>query len=321
MYFIVPFVPPLVGLPEIRQILKKRKTMRMSRVLVAFITLALLTAFTSASAQEYKLGVLAKSGDIRVITQWSEHAKYLSKTLGGSFSVVPLNFTAVDDAVRRKEVDFFLVNPAIYVEMAEKYGAEALVTMINRIDGKGVYQFGGVLFTRRDSPITTLEDIKGKKFGFVKRNSFGGLHAGLHTLISQGVDPEKECSMYEEMGTHEKVVQAVANGFLDVGTVRTDTLERMADEGKISLDDFRILHQQHSEDFPFVHSSILYPEWPIAALAHVNKRLAQQVTEALIALKEDSEAARAAQVVGWKKAIDYDPVRECLQTIGISAGE
>jgi two-component system, LuxR family, sensor histidine kinase TtrS len=316
MYFILP--------PEIRQILKKEeKTMRVRSVsvILVFLTLALLTAFTAASAQEYKIGVLAKGGDIRVITQWSEHGKYLSKTVGGNFSIVPLNFTAVDDAVKEKKVDFFLVNPAIYVEMAEKYGAKALVTMINRIDGKGLYQFGGVLFTRKDSPIETLEDIKGKKFGFVKRNSFGGLHAALYTLVSQGIDPEKECALYEEMGTHQKVVEAVANGFLDVGTVRTDTLERMADEGKIKLEDFRILNQQENAVFPFVHSTILYPEWPVAALAHVDKKLAQQVTAALIALKEDSEAASTATIVGWREAVDYNPVRECLQTIGISAGE
>lgn len=45
-------------------------------------------------------------------------------------------------------------------------------------------------------------------------------------------------------GTHEKAVLAVLNGNADAGTVRTDTLERMAMNGKMKMDDFAVLNQK-----------------------------------------------------------------------------
>jgi phosphate/phosphite/phosphonate ABC transporter binding protein len=282
-------------------------------------TFILLQAFQVA-AEEYKIGVLAKNGAGEVITQWNGHGDYLSKATGISFSVLPVTFLAMDAAIKEKKIDFVLANPAIVAEMGEKYGVKAIATMINKIKGKSVHQFGGVIFVRKDSPIKTLADIKGKKFGFVKRSSFGGLHAGLYLLKTNGIDPEKDCSGYAEIGTHEKVVNAVADKMIEVGTVRTDTLERMAEDGKINMDDFRIINKVE-DDFPFVHSTVLYPEWPFAALSHVNTDVSEKVASALIDMKENSPAAQDAKISGWQQAVNYAPVLECLRMIGMKAGE
>ena len=63
----------------------------------------------------------------------------------------------------------------------------------------------------------------------------------------------------------------MANMVRPAGTVRTDTMERMEAEGKIKISDFKIINQM-KDNFPFVHSTPLYPEWPIAAAAHFKKR-------------------------------------------------
>ncbi|CAK8722782.1 MAG: phosphate/phosphite/phosphonate ABC transporter binding protein [Candidatus Electronema aureum] len=295
---------------------------RRNRLLLATAMLAafvLLQTF-QAAAEEYTIGVLAKNGASEVITQWNGHGEYLSKATGISFSVMPVTFLAMDAAIKEKKIDFILANPAIVAEMGEKYGVKAVATMINKIKNKSVHQFGGVIFVRKDSLIEKLEDIKGKKFGFVKKSSFGGLHAGLYLLKTNGIDPEKDCLGYAEIGTHEQVVHAVADKLVDVGTVRTDTLERMAEDGKINMDDFRIINKVE-DDFPFVHSTVLYPEWPLAALAHVKTDVSKKVSSALIDMKENSSAAQGAKISGWKQAVDYAPVLECLRTIGMKAGE
>jgi ABC-type phosphate/phosphonate transport system substrate-binding protein len=103
-----------------------------------------------------------------------------------------------------------------------------------------------------------------------------------------------------------------------VGSVRSDTLERMADEGKISLDDFRIIHQS-DDDFPFVHSTRLYPEWPMAACAATDQAVVDKVVAALKTLDSAHPAAKTAKIVGWADPADYGPVRECLSVIGYGA--
>lgn len=262
----------------------------------------------------YRIGVLAKRGGIKAMTKWGYHGAYLSKKTGNQFIIVPVKFSSVENAVKNKEIDFLLANPAIYIQMQEKYEMEALATMINTRQGRSVDKFGGVLLVAKSSPIKTLEDIKGKRFGFVKHTSFGGLHMALYLLNKQGINPKKQCSKYVELKTHDKVVMAVKKGEIDVGTVRTDTLERMADEGKIKLSDFRILHQV-DDDFPFVHSTRLYPEWPMAVMPQVKNQVREKVTAALLELGKDSKAAQKAKITGWEKAADYGPVLECLWTI------
>ena len=136
--------------------------------------------------------------------------------------------------------------------------------------------------------------------------------------MDNGIDPQKETAAFLEGKKHDNVVLAVKNGVVDVGTVRTDTLERMEEEGKISMGDFRVVHQIN-DDFPFVHSTRLYPEWPMAALSKTSEAVATKVAEALKGITVDSTPAQAAKIVGWKDSADYSSVRDCLTTIKYGA--
>ena len=116
-------------------------------------------------------------------------------------------------------------------------------------------------------------------------------------------------------GTHDKVVLAIKKGRADVGTVRSDTLERMESEGVIQMKDFRIINQMH-DSYPFVHSTRLYPEWPVAACSITNPKLARNVAKALVLLNYSHEAMSAAKVYKWTYPSNYAEVTECLRVIG-----
>ena len=110
----------------------------------------------------------------------------------------------------------------------------------------------------------------------------------------------------------------VQQGVIDVGTVRSDTIERMAAEGKCTLSDFRILNQQDGS-FPFVHSTELYPEWPMARCADTDPVVAEKIASALKAMPTDSEAAKAAKCLGWVDPLDYSKVRQLLTSLQLGA--
>lgn len=233
-------------------------------------------------------------------------------------TIVPLKFEAIEPAVAHQKVDFVLANSAFYVELQKKHGVEAVATLINSRNGNALSTFGGVILVKADSPIQNIADIAGKKFMVVKKSSFGGAQMAWRLLKENGVDPETDCAEFMFGNKHDNVVFAVKNGACDVGSVRSDTMERMADEGKIKMADFRIIHKV-DDGFPFVHSTQLYPEWPIAACAHTNKAKAAQLAGALKALTQDNPAARSAKIVGWEEPADYAPVRECLTVINYGA--
>ena len=261
-----------------------------------------------------KIGVLAKRGPEKALKKWQATGDYLTSKLSGrQFEIVPLGFDEVFPAINKKDVDFFLVNSSMFVTAKVKYGAKALATMINSRQGEALVSFGGVIFTRAgNDEINSMADIKGKKFMAVKKSSFGGWQMALKEFFDAGIDPYRDFASVEFGGKHDKVVMAVKNGTVDAGTVRTDTLERMAAAGTVAMADFKIIHKQDHKGFPFVCSTRLYPEWPLAAVAGTSDSLAEEVKSALKDMKPKDKAARAAKIVGWTDPLDYYGV-EILQ--------
>ena len=63
----------------------------------------------------------------------------------------------------------------------------------------------------------------------------------LREFRSAGIDPGWDCARLTLLDSHTAVVRAVVSGEADIGTVRTDTLERMAAAGEIRMDAIRVI--------------------------------------------------------------------------------
>ncbi len=289
--------------------------------LVALVFLVAGSFAGTVNAGEFKIGVLAKNGATKAMAQWGPLGEYLTKTIpDDSFTIVPLDFDAVKPAVETGKVDYFLVNSSMFVTMMVKYKSSAVATMINSRQGKPLKSFGGVILTYADrDDINTLADLKGKNFMAVKESSFGGWQMAYKELKDNGVDPKADLAKLEFGGKHDNVVFAIQNGTVDAGTVRTDTLERMAAAGDIGMDEFKIIAAKEHADFPFVVSTALYPEWPFAKVAATSDADAKKVTDALVALDAKDAAATSAKIVGWTQPLDYSGVEALQKLLGVGA--
>jgi len=177
-----------------------------------------------------------------------------------------------------------------------------------------------VILTSVDNDgINAINDLKGKSFMAVSKSSFGGWQMAYKELKKAGIDPAKDFTKLEFGGKHDNVVYTVMNGAVDAGTVRTDTLERMAASGEIDMEEFKIINTQTHADFPFVCSTPLYPEWPLAKTANTDDAVAAEVVSALKAMGAGDPAAKAAKVVGWVDALDYRPVQQLQETLKVGA--
>jgi two-component system, LuxR family, sensor histidine kinase TtrS len=290
-------------------------------LLLFLVTFVLLTANAHPDAlREVRIGLLAKRGSAIDVQMWTATADYLTARLPGHrFSLVPLDFTEIHDAVREARIDFVLANSAFYVELEKLHGVSRIATLINRnLPDQRTTTFGGVIFCRAErQDLQKISDLRNHRFMAVEPRSFGGWIAGWRELHLLGIDPLRFFASLEYGNTHDAVVYAVQNGTVDAGTVRTDTLERMAEAGSIGLDQFRILNEQHIEDFPFKLSTVLYPEWPMAALKTTSADLARLVASALLAMDSDDPAAIASKSGGWTVPLNYQPVHDCLLDLRI----
>lgn len=284
---------------------------------ITLLSLALLLSWADFAIAEppVRFGVLAKRGQEITMKTWEETGNYLTKKIKREVIIVPLKFVEIEPALQNKTIDFLLANSAFYARFEQKYNLKAITTMVNK---KGIYaldKFGGVLFVRKNSPINDVQDMRGKRFMCVKFSSFGGAHMALRMLRRNGINPEKDCASFSEGGTHDNVVMAVLHRKTDIGTVRSDTLERMAGEGKIRMDDFRIINEM-KDGFQFVHSTQLYPEWPLAACQTTDAKLARDVAKAMMLLKSTDKAMTDAKVYSWTYPSNYSDVTACLREIG-----
>lgn len=294
---------------------------RVCRLFPLFFVVVFLSCSALAQSQEIKIGVLAKLGPDVSLGKWQPTAEYLSSSIPDySFKILPLGFEEIHDAVREGRIDFVLANPAFYVELEKFYGVSRIATLINRnLPDQQTTIFGGVVFTRKDrTDLNSLTDLRNHSFMAVDPRSFGGWHMAWRELWRLGIDPMHDFSVLQYGNTHDAVVHAVLRGDVDAGTVRTDTLERMADSGAISLEKIKVLDRRKVPGFPFLLSTDLYPEWPMAAVAHTPNKLSRVVAAALLGMSADDPAAIASKSAGWTIPLNYQPVHDCLLELRLS---
>jgi two-component system sensor histidine kinase TtrS len=266
-----------------------------------------------------KIGVLSHRGDATTLKMWEPTANYLNEQLPQyDFEVIPLDFDAVNPAVETDAVDFILVNPGIYVNLEARYRVSRLATMNNLRAGEPYNIFGGVIFTRSDrSDIHTLDDLHDKSLMAVDATSLGGFQMAWREMKATGINPYTDLSRLEFGHIHDDVVMSVLDGKVDVGTVRTDILERMASAGTIDLDDIKIINSREDASFPFVHSTRLYPEWPFSKVAETSNKVASEVALALLQMPAQHPAALAGSYAGWTIPLDYQQVHALFRELNL----
>lgn len=290
----------------------------MNKFISPFFSLLLLLLYLLplGAKESVNIGVLAHKNYESTHSMWDPTAEYLNEKIPEyDFHIIPLRFEEFPPYLRDKKINFVITNSAYYVDLEGHYGISRVATLKNRdFNGKAQLEFGGVIFKRASNTlIQQVEDLKNKRFAAVDEESFGGWIMALRELKEKNIRQSNLKTTF--YGTHEAVVNAVAEGKADAGTVRTDTLERMAAEGKIDINDFSVLNQKNYHDFYYQVSTRLYPEWPIATTKHTSSTLAERVAVALISMGEETKAARASKSLGWTIPLDYQSIHECLKEL------
>ncbi len=263
---------------------------------------------------------MAFRGIAKTHEMWQPTAEYLQRNVPGyRFEIIPVSNDSIDETVKNEEVEFVLTNPARYAELESRYGISRIATLRNKRPGGAYTQFGALIVSRADrKDITDLQSLKGKSFMAVHPHAFGGWWMAWRELTQAGIDPKRDFSSLTYAGfPQDKIVLAVRDGKVDAATVRTDVIERMAKAGEVKITDFKIINPMFAPDFPFIHSTRLYPEWPFATTRNTPSKLAQQVAIALLSMAPDSPAARAASSEGWTVPLDYQPVHELMKELHV----
>lgn len=120
------------------------------------------------------------------------------------------------------KTDLAFVGPSPYVKTNDRYGSIELLARLDILHDRGDQT---VIVARRDSPVSTLADLKGKTFAFGDYQSFGSHFMPRYLLRQQGVSLW-DLTAYDYVMGHDNVILAVLHGDFEAGAVRNDVFQK-----------------------------------------------------------------------------------------------
>ena len=265
-----------------------------------------------------RVGILAFRPKPETQARWQPLIAYLNHSLPDvNFDLHVYHLSELEDDAIQRKVDFIFTQPSHYVLLTYKNGLTSpLASLVNKEGKFGVSEFGGVIITRSDrDDITSLADLRGKKLAAAAKNSLGAYQMQAFELLKAGVKLPQDAQIIETGQPQDKAIEAVLKGHADAGFVRTGLIESMINQGKLDASQFKLVGAQWNPTFPFLTSTRLYPEWPFAAMPHVEADLARRVATALLVLPHDGELAQRMKIVGFTIPGDYRSIDELLRSL------
>ena len=259
--------------------------------------------------QEVRFGIYAYRPDFIMKERYQPLVDYLTGRIGIPVKLQVLDQAQMRAALASNQLDFFLTNPSHFLVIrSERSLSGVLATLVRKHDGVASASLGGVIFAsaNRDD-ITSLADVRGKTIASPGRHFLGGFQSQVLELKEAGVDVLTD-NRVKLVRSHDRVLRSVLTGDAEIGFVRTGILEELIADDPGLADRIRILNRQNLVGFPYVVSTRLYPEWPIAALPHVNSDIVRHVASALFAIEENYPAALSAGIAGFAPPADYQSV-------------
>ncbi|CAJ1970011.1 unnamed protein product [Cylindrotheca closterium] len=255
--------------------------------------------------QTYYVGVHATSGLELAHKQFNlTFESYLNEAVGKRWNP-PIEFKMVvtetplrDWIDLKQEIDFMYTDSGVYSCIGLEIGAQPLATTIARLKARGreyeVDVLSGAMITLADTKdIDSVEDLKGKIIGAHSFSDFASAQSQFYEMQKNGMDYITDPKQVVFTGNDEETIRGVLDGRWDVGFVRTGQVEKTLDPSTNKIVDVSLLNvleqknniMTNGEVFPFLHSTPVFPEWPLAAKESVDALVAEEVANAMIAMK------------------------------------
>tara|TARA_R110002072_G_scaffold302508_1_gene486020 strand:- start:1182 stop:1958 length:777 start_codon:yes stop_codon:yes gene_type:complete len=134
----------------------------------------------------------------------------------------PADYDGVIQGLLGGSIDMAWLGPSAYAK-AYLTDPEAVEPVLVKTNTDMSYGYYSVAFARRDSGITSLEDMKGKVMGFGDPNSGSGfLIPSIELPEAIGAPLDEYFSEVKMLGGHAQTIVAVANGDVPAGVTWAD---------------------------------------------------------------------------------------------------
>jgi len=235
----------------------------------------------------------------KVVTIWEGIREYLNDRGLQTEYALYSSYPALVDALVAGHIDIAWNTPLAYLQAREKLGGQCLVLGMRDSD----VNFTTVFITRTDSPIHSLNDLKGKRFALASRDSSHAAILPVHFLREAGLDPEKDLKITRfdtDIGKHgdtgaseQDVVHAISERSADAGAIGKATWDAFVEAGSIDPRGLRIFWTSHG-----------YSHCNFTARSGLPTSLAERFTQAIQAMDYDNPK--------WKQIMNLEGLRRWM---------
>ncbi|MCI4661787.1 MAG: phosphonate ABC transporter substrate-binding protein [Neomegalonema sp.] len=226
----------------------------MKKFFAAVLATTLLSGVALAEDKitEFRIGILGGENAQDRMTSHECLKNYTEEALGVPVKLfAPADYDGVIQGLLGGTIDMAWLGASGYAKTYLE-NPEAVEPVLVKINLDGSYGYHSIGFARKDSGITSLDDMKGKKFGFGDPNSTSGyLIPSIEIPELTGATMESGDYFGEVVftGGHEQTIVAVSNGDVDGGVTWADgqgawedgfnsgALRKAVDAGLVDMND------------------------------------------------------------------------------------
>ncbi|MBI5074223.1 MAG: phosphate/phosphite/phosphonate ABC transporter substrate-binding protein [Nitrospirae bacterium] len=163
-----------------------------------------------------KIAIAAVISPRETAAYYDQMMQYVSSKMGKPVEIIQKKtYQEVNDLLEKKEIAIAFVCAGPYVSGKKKFGMELLVAPM--LYGKPFYQ--AYFIVQKGSPISSLEDLRGKRFAFTDPNSNTGTLVPTYTLSAIGEKPESFFKSVIYTYSHDNSIRAVSKGIIEGASV------------------------------------------------------------------------------------------------------
>lgn len=235
------------------------RTIAMLAAALAFALALLSPPATDAAqpAEAVKMVVTAAVVSNKGMGVYDEMAAYFSKRLGREVVLISgLTYSEANEMLKQGLVHVGYVCSLPYVHNFAKGHYELLAVPVMAMkqgrfaDAKGYEDVPGKYYSyiivRKDSPLSSWQDLKGKSYAFNEATSNSGYNMPRYKLIQLGVRSwEDYFSKVVVSGSHEESIRLVARGIVDASSVDSLVLDYDRSIGDRDALNVRIIEHLH----------------------------------------------------------------------------